>query len=185
MKYLFVVFNAAAVIIVGWVVADLPQVRDGGDRGLARPEAGLPQISRVDETRRERLTATERSLDSLARLMAQRRRVETDTLLATARRPEPEPEPAPPEDGTERVARAPLPERNLTLLLDGQRRMAMVDGRLVQTGDALPGGGTVTRIGTRSVVVRERRGRRQKLTLPPEQLQLGTLRPGAGDGNVN
>lgn len=180
MKYLFVVFNAAAVLIVGWVIADLPQVRDGVDRPLARAAAGLPRVPGIDDADRERLAAAERSLDSLARLMAQRRRVDTDTLLATARRPEPEPEQAPREGGTRRVARPALPERNLTLLLDGQRRMAMVDGRLVQTGDALPGGGTVARIGARSVVVKERRGRRQKLTLPPEKLRLGTLRPGGG-----
>jgi hypothetical protein len=79
--------------------------------------------------------------------------------------PEPEPEQKTDEGEDEAPAPPPLPERELTLIVSGDKPTAMVDGKLVSEGDRLPRGGRVIKIGERSVWVQEHQGRRQRLVL--------------------
>jgi len=51
----------------------------------------------------------------------------------------------------------------------------VIDGRLLRQGARLEGGGKVVRVEPNEVLVAERLGR-QKLTLPTDQLRVGTLR---------
>lgn len=178
MKYLFVAFNVVALIICAWVITALPEARQAASSARGAT-AGLPEVPSLDDSQRQKLTVARKNLERLAALMERQSRIATDQLLATAKPPPTEAEvkakvgAAPAEE----TPPPPLPDRNLTLVLDGEHRMAMVDDILVQEGDPLPGGGRVARIGARNVIVDERGARQQELTLPNEQLRLGTLRP--------
>lgn len=184
MKYLFIGFNAIALIIAGWALAELPQSRQSSQT-VGTSRGSLPEVTPVSDAEQTKFATTEGMLEKLESLMAVRRDVDVNGLLALAQRPDTQPV-VEQHDAAESVIRSPLPDRRLTLLLDGHSRMAVIDGALVKPGGSLPGGGRVVRIDNRVAVVREREGREQTLRLPEEKtMRLGTLRNGNGVNNVD
>ncbi|MDR5875431.1 hypothetical protein [Vreelandella gomseomensis] len=184
MKYLFIGFNAIALVIVGWALTELPQSRQSS-QPVGTSQGSLPEVTPVSDAEQTQFANASGMLEKLESLMAVRRDVNVNSLLAMAQRPDTQPV-VEQHNATESLIRAPLPDRRLTLLLDGQSRMAMIDGALVKPGDSLPGGGRVVRIDSRVAVVREREGREQTLRLPEEEtMRLGTLRNGNGANDVD
>ena len=59
--------------------------------------------------------------------------------------------------------------------LAAETQAVVIDGQLAQQGARLEGGGRVVRVRPNEALVTERLGR-QKLTLPEDELRVGTLR---------
>ncbi len=166
MKYAFLVVTGIAVAIIAAVGFLLPSA---GDRAalMAGPGHQAPNAQRVHPGHREMLETVQRRADALERV---RKGSELDGsgLLAIA---------APPKEETDtelagdqgdddgRQPRRPLPERTLSLVLEGRDTLAVVDGALVREGDAVGQGGVVDQIRPGSVVVAERDDRRQRLEI--------------------
>lgn len=176
MKYRFLFFNATAVLIVGWVVVEMPGVYEHGPSRARAAAGSVPALQPVDSERVQRLAAAEQALDSVSSLMADRLSPEKPELLAVAPAPPAIlPDETPPAETRREPVKVPLPDRRLTVVLNGSRRVAMVDGELVGVGSSVVSGGTVIQIDAGGVLVRERDGREQALTLTLAQTRIGTL----------
>jgi hypothetical protein len=71
-----------------------------------------------------------------------------------------------------------MPSRSMSLFLESiqdERDIVILDDQKVQVGSRLPEGGRVTKVEPYQVTVHERQGV-QRLELPVERLQVGTLR---------
>lgn len=165
MKYAALILNVVALALLGWtlyVVIHLMQARTSGRQLPALEMAPLPEALRSDKLQ---VTA---AFDAIARIQnrAPVSVADAGTLIAL---------PAP---GQKLEGSVHMPERSLSLHLDNlaaETQSVVIDGHLLRQGARLEGGGKVVRVEPNQVLVAERLGR-QKLTLPLDQLRVGTLR---------
>ena len=165
MKYAALFLNGLAILLLGWGlygVFQLTQARATSVRPVMTELAPLPLALRTDQAR------VADAFDAMARVQAQAARAGTDPqgLIAL------------PLPGSEVVGSVQMPRRSLSLHLDdlaAERQSVVIDGQLARRGTRLEGGGRVVRVDSNEAVVTERLGR-QKLTLPSDELRVGTLR---------
>lgn len=167
MKYAAILLNALAALLLGWgvtgvysLIAQRPQPARAATVELKPlPASAVTDRQQVDST----LAAIARINDTLRELAPASSRA----LVA---------EPAPGTPGSDGPT---MPQRTVTLLMQqGDGYVAVIDGQLVHSGARLKGGGRVLKIGPTQVVVREASGR-QTLSVPVDQLRVGTLRSAA------
>lgn len=165
MKYAALILNIVALALLGWtlyVVVQLTQARAPGRHLSALEMSPLPDVLRSDKLH------VEQTFDAIARIQT-RLPVQVaggDALIAL------------PVPGLKVEGSVRMPERSLSLHLDdlqAQTQTVVIDGHLSRQGARLDGGGKIVRIEPNEVLVAERLGR-QKLTLPTDQLRVGTLR---------
>lgn len=167
MKYAALILNVVALALLGWTlyaVLQLTQARASGRHAPALEMAPLPEALRTDK-----LQVTQ-AFDAIARVQAQ---AHAPVHVASAEALIALPPPGQKLEGSVR-----MPERSLSLHLDNlaaETQSVVIDGRLLRQGARLAGGGKVVRVEPNEVLVAERLGR-QKLTLPTDQLRVGTLR---------
>ena len=165
MKYAALFLNGLAILLLGWGlygVFQLTQARATSVRPVMTELAPLPLALRTDQAR------VADAFDAMARVQAQAARAGTDPqgLIAL------------PLPGSEVVGSVQMPRRSLSLHLDdlaAEKQSVVIDGQLARRGTRLEGGGRVVRVDSNEAVVTERLGR-QKLTLPSDELRVGTLR---------
>lgn len=165
MKYAALFLNGLAILLLGWGlygVFQLTQARATSVRPVMTELAPLPLALRTDQAR------VADAFDAMARVQAQAARAGTGPqgLIAL------------PLPGSEVVGSVQMPRRSLSLHLDdlaAERQSVVIDGQLARRGTRLEGGGRVVRVDSNEAVVTERLGR-QKLTLPSDELRVGTLR---------
>ncbi|MBV8619548.1 MAG: hypothetical protein JOY84_11850 [Curvibacter sp.] len=173
MKYAALCLNTLALILLAWGlygIAGLVGARLPSSRLPAVELRPLPDKALADQ---KQVNSTLDTLAQFADRQAFAREANEMTLLAV------------PPLGTPGAGGPSMPRREVTLLArtsDGE--IAVVDGRLVRKGARLADGGRLSRLTEDSVVVTEKQGR-QTLSLPLEQLRVGTLRaPNAGPANA-
>ena len=165
MKYAALFLNGLAILLLGWGlygVFQLTQARATSVRPVMTELAPLPLALRTDQAR------VADAFDAMARVQAQAARAGTGPqgLIAL------------PLPGSEVVGSVQMPRRSLSLHLDdlaAEKQSVVIDGQLARRGTRLEGGGRVVRVDSNEAVVTERLGR-QKLTLPSDELRVGTLR---------
>jgi hypothetical protein len=170
MKYACLALNVLAVAVIGAIGWLLSNVQ--ADRMIPSATIDVPQVQSVPRGERQRLKALSKNLDQFAFFLESSPGSRSDDLIATA---EPPPNVLVPRenllaadkkaDQETQSKPAPMPRREVRVVLAGQRDMAIIDGVLVSEGDPLPGNGEVLRIDSDSVVVAETGGRRQRLTV--------------------
>lgn len=165
MKYAALILNGIAVLLLGWAlygVVQLTQTRGSSMHPALLELTPLPPALRTDQAR------VMEAFDGIARIQAQAASGGTDpqTLIAL---------PAP---GLEIEGSVQMPARSLSLHLDNlaaETQAVVIDGRLLRQGARLEGGGRVVQVKPNEVLLAERLGR-QKLSLPTNELRVGTLR---------
>lgn len=175
MKYAALILNGVAVLLLGWAlygVVQLAQSRTPNMRPLVMELAPLPPALRTDQ---ERMV---QAFGAMERIQTQstRQGIDPQSLIAL---------PAP---GREIEGSVQMPVRSLSLHLDNlanDTESVVIDDRLIRQGARLEGGGRLVRVRPNEVVITERLGR-QKLTLPTNELRVGTLRwPDGSLASVN
>ena len=169
MKYAALILNVVALALLGWALYAVTQLTQA--RASNRPLPALEMSPLPEALRSDKLRVNE-TFDAIARIQARApvQVASAQTLIAL-------PAPGQPLEGSVR-----MPERSLSLHLDdlaAETQSVVIDGRLLRQGARLEGGGKVVRVEPNEVLVVERLGR-QKLTLPTDQLRVGTLRWSAG-----
>lgn len=175
MKYAAIILNALGILILGFAISML--TRPGVLRPVRTLSLEAPALKNDDA---KQLSSTRQSLGSLEQLksvftgsMAESNqsliaqmstRVENNNASALA------------SSNSQGNGASALPEqRRLTLLLESSEgRRAVIDGRLVRTGDRLSDGSKVLAVQDDRVILLEKK-KRQTLTLPLSQLRVGTL----------
>lgn len=175
MKYAALILNGVAVLLLGWAlygVVQLAQARAPSARMPAMELTPLPPALRTDQER------VMEAFGAMARIQKQTtsQGVDSQGLIAL---------PAP---GREIEGSVQMPVRSLSLHLDNlaaDTQSVVIDDRLTRQGARLDGGGRVVRVRPNEVQITERLGR-QKLTLPTNELRVGTLRwPDGSLASVN
>ncbi|GEM_PF-6005450 len=167
MKYVFVAVNGLALVALGLGAFLLSRV--SADPMVPSATVRVPATQPIPPQEQARLDELATELDRFALFMESAPGADATGLLATAQEPPDVLVPRPDlladvdRDQADEQPPAPLPRRQLSVVLDGPRPTAVVDGRVVQEGDRLPGEAEVLRIDTDSVVIAERGGRRQRL----------------------
>ena len=165
MKYAALLLNGLAILLLGWGlygVFQLSQARTPSLRPMTVELAPLPTALRTDQ---ERVTE---AFGAMSRIQAQTTTAGTDPQRLIAL----------PVPGSDVVGSVQMPRRSLSLHLDdlaAEKQSVVIDGQLARRGTRLEGGGRVVRVDSNEAVVTERLGR-QKLTLPSDELRVGTLR---------
>ena len=165
MKYAALFLNGLAILLLGWGlygVFQLTQASAPSIRPLTMELAPLPASLRNDQAR------VVDAFDALSRIQSQASRAGTDPLALIAL----------PVPGSDVVGSVQMPRRSMSLHLDdlaAETQAVVIDGQLARHGARLQGGGRVVRVHPNEAWVTERLGR-QKLTLPEDELLVGTLR---------
>ncbi|MBZ0226598.1 MAG: hypothetical protein WA917_08370 [Comamonas sp.] len=165
MKYAALILNVVAIALLGWALYAVTQLTQA--RASNRPLPALEMSALPEALRSDKLRVNE-TFDAIERIQTR-----APVQVATAQSLIALPPPGQPLEGSVR-----MPERSLSLHLDdlaAQTQSVVIDGRLLRQGARLEGGGKVVRVEPNEVLVAERLGR-QKLTLPTDQLRVGTLR---------
>lgn len=173
MKYACLGLNVVALVVIGAIGWLLPNVQ--ADRMIPSATIQVPQTKPVPPDERERLRALSKDLDQFAFFLESSPGSRSGDLIAMA---EPPPDVLVPQENLmadkeadeeaeqeKQSAPAPMPRRDVRVVLAGRQDIAIIDGVLVSEGDPLPGNGEVLRIESNSVVIAETGGRRQRLTL--------------------
>lgn len=137
-------------------------------RPLAKPPGPLPPLPALEEEARAALALAPRVEAALVRW----ERTDPVPLSRSA------PVIAQAVAGGASAESPTMPQRQLLLVLQGPDDaglVALLDGRLVRSGERLEQGGRVLRIETDRVELAERLGR-QTLTLPRDSVRVGTVR---------
>ena len=165
MRYAALLLNGLAILLLGWGlygVFQLTQAHTPSVRPMGMELAPLPAALRNDQKR------VMDAFDAMSRIQSQTSSGATDTLGLIAL----------PVPGSDVVGSVQLPRRSMSLHLDdlaAETQAVVIDGQLAQQGARLEGGGRVVRVRPNEALVTERLGR-QKLTLPEDELRVGTLR---------
>ena len=163
MKYFAIGLHALAIVILVWVLAfflrpksvPIPPVQAGRAAPVSTPEV----LKKDADTAAQALVSLTLLSDQLGRLPGVQ--IEPARLLGLM----------PVRDLSASALRI-MPKRHLTLVLQSRLEpRAMIDGRLVKTGDTLPDNGRVTEINTDRVVLVERYGT-QTLTMATGRARL-------------
>lgn len=163
-KYWALGLSGTAVVVLtvaGWSVFDAISSRQMPPR-MDAPELKPLSPKMVDD--QQRLSD---GIKALARLG------QGDVALVV-----PSPLVAIPVPGSDVVGSVQMPRRSMSLFLESlhdERDIVILDEQKVQVGARLPEGGRLTKVQPYKVTVRETQGQ-QRLELPLEQLQVGTLR---------
>lgn len=165
MKYAALFLNGLAILLLGWGlygVFQLTQASTPSIRPLTIELAPLPAAFRNDQAR------VVDAFDAMSRIRSQASRAGSDPLALIAL----------PVPGSKVVGSVQMPRRSMSLHLDdlaAETQAVVIDGQLARQGAHLQGGGRVVRVKPNEAWVTERLGR-QKLTLPEDELRVGTLR---------
>lgn len=165
MKYAALLLNGLAILLLGWGlygVFQLTQAHTPSVRPLTIELAPLPVALRNEQAR------VVESFGAMSRIQSQDFRAGTDPLSLIAL----------PVPGSDVVGSVQMPRRSLSLHLDdlaAETQSVVIDGRLARQGARLEGGGRVVRVRPNEALVTERLGR-QTLTLPADEMRVGTLR---------
>lgn len=166
MKYAALLLNGLAVLLLGWGLYGVVQLARTHGPAVRPVTLELAPLAAALQTEQARVAD---ALGAMSRLQAQatsQQGREAQPLLAL---------PAP---GSELVGSVQMPARALSVHLDNlstESQTVVIDGQLVQRGSRLGDGGRVTRVRPHEAVVTEQLGR-QTLTLPVNELRVGTLR---------
>jgi len=164
MRYAALLLNCLAIFLVGcgvFAAVDLLGRPSMSIRPSGVQLAPLPASLRSDQQR------VAQALDAMPRIRGQAlTHTATGSLIAL------------PVPGSEVVGSVHMPRRSMSLYLDdiaAQTQMVVIDGQQVKQGARLEQGGRVAKVGSNEVIVTEQLGL-QRLTLPKQELQVGTLR---------
>lgn len=165
MKYAALILNAVAALLLAWTLYAVYQLTQAHASNRHLPVMELTPLPTA--LRADKLQMGE-AFDAIARIQsrAQYQVADAKTLVAV------------PPPGVELEGSVHMPERSLSLHLDNlaaETQSVVIDGRLLRQGARLNEGGKVVLVEPNEVLVAERLGK-QKLTLPTEQLRVGTLR---------
>lgn len=164
MKYAALWLNTLALALVFWGLYGIWGLVGARLPASALPAAELRPLPDKALAEQKQVSATLDTLAQFADRQAFAREANEMTLLAL------------PPLGAPGAGGPTMPHREVTVLArSGEDELAVVDGQLVRRGARLREGGRVSRLQDDRVVVTEKQGR-QTLSLPLEQLRVGTLR---------
>lgn len=176
MKYAALILNALGMLIFGFAISML--TRPGILLPVRTLKADVTPATQNDDARqlasaRQTLFSMEKLKPALVSLAAGTKApLIAQTSVASVRA---EPSSASQADSNGNTASILPAQRRLTLMIDGtEGRRAVIDGRLVRSGDLLPDGSKVVSLLEDHAVLAQKK-QRQVLTLPLAQLRVGTL----------
>lgn len=164
MKYAALLLNTLALALLAWALAGVASVM-GGRTASVRPS--LVEVKPLPEKDVQEQASIMTALNAINSLAARGAQAPSYNQMALIAQPAPG---APGSDG-------PLmPERRVTMLMhSADGATAVVDGRLVRSGQRIAEGGRIGAIREDKLVVTEKNGR-QTMSLPMDRLRVGTLR---------
>lgn len=164
MKYAALLLNTLALALLAWALAGVASVM-GGRTAQVRPS--LVEVKPLPEKDVQEQASIMTALQAINSLSARGAQSPSYSQMALITQPAPG---APGSDG-------PLmPERKVTMLMhSADGATAVVDGKLVRSGQRIAEGGRIGSIREDKLVVSEKNGR-QTMSLPMDSLRVGTLR---------
>ncbi|GAB4090410.1 hypothetical protein [Hydrogenophaga soli] len=163
-KYWALGLSATAVAVLavaGWSVFDASSSR------LMPPRMDAPELKPLSPKMVDDQQRLSEGIEALVRLG------HSDVAWTV-----PSPLVAVPVPGSDVVGSIQMPRRSMSLFLESlvdERDIVILDEQKVQAGARLSEGGRLTKVQPYQITVREQQGQ-QRLELPLEQLQVGTLR---------
>lgn len=164
MKYAALLLNTLALGLLAWALAGLTSVMGGRSAPSRMPVVEVKPLPEKDVQEQAAIMTALQAINSLRTRGDQASSYSIAGLIA---------QPVPGAPGTDGPL---LPERKVTMVMhSAEGAVAVVDGRLVRSGQRIGDGGRIGAIREDKLVVTEKNGR-QTMKLPIDGLRVGTLR---------